>query len=120
MLFDRDDILLTLKENRQQYKDAYLKLFLAQKKEALEQAQTAVDEGKNIRMPDSGQTVGLMLPNVYFVQNQIQIYDSAILMFEAAIEKEIDLDFEEYQEYALDRWSWKESFDIECYKRNIK
>ncbi len=100
---DRKKLLKVLKTNRTNHKATVTEAFIKYRELAIVELDKMIAEaksGKKIR-----RTVDLVEP-----MDMTETYDTAILMLEMSIDKNIELDQMEFQQYVEDRWHWSNQF----------
>jgi hypothetical protein len=102
-IVDKAKLLAILKTNRERHKavfDEAVAGYKAQATRLLKEHLLRVQRGRNVRV------------HVVLTQpvNQTRSYDRVIGMLEMAIANEVELSEEDYQQYVMDDWSWKEDF----------
>jgi hypothetical protein len=100
---DKGKLLAILKANREKHKGVFDEAMVGYKQQAtklLKEHLLRVQAGKNVR-------VHIVLTQPV---NQTKSYDRVIGMLEMALANEVELSEEDYQQYVMDDWSWKEEF----------
>jgi len=101
--FNKEELLKKLKENREKHLSIFEEAYEGYKKKVIEilgQRLAAAKEGKKI-----SHHIHMIEP-----QNQVSDYDRAITMLEMSTDKEITLNEEDFEQYVLDKWHWRNSF----------
>jgi hypothetical protein len=100
---DKAKLLAILKANRGRHKAVFDEAVAGYKAHAtklLKEHVLRVQRGSNVR-------VHIVLTQPV---NQTRSYDRVIGMLEMAIANEVELSEEDYQQYIMDDWLWKEEF----------
>jgi hypothetical protein len=100
---DKAKLLAILKGNREKHKAVFDEAMVGYKQQVtklLKEHLMRVQAGKNVR-------VHIVLTQPV---NQTKSYDRVIGMLEMALANEVELSEEDYQQYVMDDWSWKEEF----------
>lgn len=107
----KDELIKKITENRDSHKklleealEGYQKL--AVKK--LESKIRAVKAGKKVR------SITFDIP-----QDYSKDYDRALKMLEMSVDKEIELDQNEFRQYVMDEWGWKQQFLMSYASNNV-
>lgn len=96
-------LLAKIKENREKHNSLYQSAMIGYKEKliaTLEKMLSDAKEGKQIE-----KYIGLSEP----IHN-LKDYDRAIAMLETTLDTVIELDQEDFDNYFLDEWGWKEQF----------
>jgi len=101
---DRLKLLECLKVNKQQHVEQYLKAIAGYQIELKEKLQEELAALTKDMRYDSLSLV------VRAPMSHIQDYDVAISMVEWSTESEIKLTEDEFRQYVLDTWTWKDNF----------
>lgn len=100
---DKANLLEKIKENRAKHAEAYEQAVVGYRQELVEKLKEMLKDakaGKNV----AGH-VGLQAP-----QHNLRDYDRAIAMLEASLDSELELDQNEFSNYYMDEWHWKDQF----------
>ena len=100
---DKAKLLAILKQNREAHKAVFDEAMVGYKQQAtklLKEHLLRVQAGRNVR-------VHIVLTQPV---NQTRSYERVIGMLEMALANEVELSEEDYQQYVMDDWSWKEEF----------
>jgi hypothetical protein len=100
---DKAKLLAILRINRERHKAVFDEAVAGYKIQAtklLKEHLLRVQAGKNVR-------VHIVLTQPV---NQTRSYDRIIGMLEMALAEEVELSEEDYQQYVMDDWSWREEF----------
>lgn len=100
---EKDELLSILKANRDKHEAIFVEACIGYRTAcivALEKRLAQIQSGGNIQM--------------YFQitepVNQTKDYDKVIAMLEMSLDTEIELTQQEFANYVLDDWSWKDQF----------
>lgn len=99
----KSELLRKLKENRAGHREIFEEASEAFRKEVikiLDERLADAKAGRRIRL-----SIGLTQP-----MDQTSAYDQAIAMCEMSVDDEIELSHENFRNYVLDRWHWREQF----------
>jgi hypothetical protein len=103
MKFDKEKLLVTLRENRASHRKIFLEAcegYLKKAIELLEQKLASARKGERISMHFS-----LQQP-----VDQTKEYDRAIRMLEMSTDTIVELEEHDFQQYVMDDWAWKGQF----------
>jgi hypothetical protein len=97
------ELLKILKKNRAEHREIFEEASEAFRKEVikvLDQRLVDAKAGKRIRL-----RIDLTQP-----MDQTEEYDQAIAMCEMSVDDEIELSHENFRNYVLDKWHWRDQF----------
>jgi hypothetical protein len=101
----RIDLLAKIKVNRDGHRDLFLKAqegyrldFIAELEQHLKDARDRKKITRSLSLPEP--------------QDHTEDYDSVIAMLEMSVEDTIELDAGSFQQYVLDKWTWKRAVDV--------
>lgn len=100
---DKSVLLSKIKENRAKHAKDYEEAVVGYKEQLVAKLKEMLRDAKAGK-PVSGH-VGLAPPN-----NNLRDYDRAIAMLEASLDNELELDQNEFSNYYMDEWHWKDQF----------
>lgn len=100
----KGDLLEKLKANRQKHEQEYKEALQGFQETVVESLTTKAVELK-AKPPKEDVQVFLQAPQEYLEQ-----YDQAIAMLEWSTQDEVELNGQEFAQYVLDKWSWKDQF----------
>lgn len=99
----KSDLLEKLKKNRAEHREIFEEASEAFRKEVirvLDERLADAKAGKRIRLH-----IDLTQP-----MDQTEEYDQAICMCDMSVDDEITLSFENFRNYVLDKWVWRDQF----------
>lgn len=99
----RDDLLATLKTNRENHRDTYERAFAAYRDHAIARLEAMLDTAKG--GGDIAQSLNLAVP-----QDHTDDYDRVIALMEWEQNATITLSEQDFARYVLDRWEWSGAF----------
>jgi len=97
----RTELLKKIKHNRGAHHDLFLKAQVGYRKEVIEELDKMLEDarnGKNIR-----RTISLPEPI-----DHTKDYDMIIAMLEMSVDEKIMIDNNQFNQYVLDDWAWKQ------------
>jgi hypothetical protein len=101
----RTDLLEKIKANRDGHRDLFLKAqegyrldFIAELEQHLKDARERKKISRAVSLPEP--------------QDHTEDYDAVIAMLEMSVDEVIELDASSFQQYVLDKWSWKRMVDV--------
>jgi hypothetical protein len=101
----RTGLLEKIKANRQGHRDLFLKAqegyrldVIAELEQHLQDARDRKKISRSLSLPEP--------------QDHTEDYDSVIAMLEMSVDDTIELDAASFQQYVLDKWSWKRAADL--------
>ena len=101
----RIELLAKIKANREGHRDLFLKAqegyrldVIAELEQHLRDARERKKISRSLSLPEP--------------QDHTEDYDSVIAMLEMSVEDIIELDAASFQQYVLDKWSWKRAVDL--------
>jgi hypothetical protein len=103
LTFNKTDLLVKLKENREQHRSVFLEAIENYRKEAIAELE------RQLGMARDGIT-GNFYVSLTQPLDMTKNYDRIIQMMEMSSEESIVLDEKEFQNYVMDKWNWSKSF----------
>jgi hypothetical protein len=100
---NRDELLEALRKNRAAHREMFERAAVGYRKRAIEELDASLQDakaGKKIR-----RSIGLVEP-----MDQTKDYDRVIRMLEMTVDQIVTIGAQEFQQYVMDDWSWKEQF----------
>lgn len=100
-----DELLVKVKANRKAHRDVFLRASEGYRAAAVAELDKMLEDAK------SGKRVRRYLELVE-PMDQTKEYDSVISMLELTCDEVVELTSQEFSQYVLDDWSWKDQFTI--------
>ena len=97
------DLRRTLETNRAEHKDDYAKAMVGYREALVKEL------GKKLKDAKAGKPVPRSLEVVVPVSFEDE-YDKIIAKLEWTVDTEVDLEDHEFQQYVLDKWTWRQAF----------
>src|ERR1700756_651161 len=101
----RVELLEKIKKNREGHRDLFLRAqegyrldVIAELEQHLKDARDRKKISRSLSLPEP--------------QDHTEDYDSVIAMLEMSVDETIELDASSFQQYVLDKWSWKRAADV--------
>jgi hypothetical protein len=104
----RAALLEKIKANRDGHRDLFLKAQEGYRLDVIAELEQHLRDARDRKKISRA----LSLPEP---QDHTEDYDSIIAMLEMSVEEIIELDAGSFQQYVLDKWSWKRAADITNY-----
>ncbi|MHA2279795.1 MAG: hypothetical protein ACXAC5_02735 [Promethearchaeota archaeon] len=99
----KDELLKILKENRAAHREIFEEASEAFRKEVIKVLDERLADAK------AGKRIILRIDLVQ-PMDQTEEYDQAIRMCEMSVDDEIELSYENFRNYVLDKWHWRDQF----------
>ncbi len=100
---EREWLLQTVTENREAHKANWMEAMAGYRRKCIEVLEEQVDLLKSNKIRRV--TFSEIAP-----ENHLREYDRVIAMLKASVEDEIQLHSNEFENYAMDMWHWKEQW----------
>lgn len=104
MKFNKEELVQTLKENREEHREIFLDALEGYKKQVIRAFEEKIEKVKE------GEKVDLYTRLVQPVDKTHE-YDVAIKMFEMTCDPEIELSMTQFRCFVMDDWEWKAQFE---------
>ncbi len=92
-------LLAKLRKNRERHEGQFEKAAAGYRKKVIQVLEQRIAEARAGKLP-------ALIFNLPMPLNQTAHYDRAIGMLEMTVERVIELEEHDYQQYVLDEWSW--------------
>lgn len=99
----KSDLLIKLKENKKNHRKMFEAALEGYRQTAIEELEKRLDDAKK------GKRIDIYV-RLHEPVDQTNDYDRAIAMLEMDINDTVELDANEFSQYVLDDWSWKQQF----------
>lgn len=97
------DLLEKVKENRGGHRAIFDQAIEVYRQRAIDEIERILDDAKNGRKII--RAIGLIEPKDYTKE-----YDRAIAMLEMTVDEEITISAQDFAQFVMDDWAWKEQF----------
>lgn len=105
LAYTRDDLLVIIRENRQEHRAIFEEALKGYKEELLQLAENRVEELRRGKRANFTKLVQMPEP-----KDHTKDYDAAIKMLELTTEEKIVLTEYQFRQLVMDEWDWKEAF----------
>jgi chromosome condensin MukBEF complex kleisin-like MukF subunit len=111
---ERETLLKKVKENKEKHVVLFNEAWIGYCEHVQKQLQEALDQSRQDIF--KGFTK-LTAPDIFDIpKNWESAYEDVIAMLEMSIDSEIILDYHDFRKYVMDRWDWKEQFQMSSIK----
>ena len=100
---EKAELIGILKKNRAAHRDIFDEASAEFRKEVIKLLDSRLAEAR------AGKRISLRIDLVQ-PMNQTEEYDQAILMCEMSVDDQIELSHENFRNYVLDKWHWRDQF----------
>ncbi len=99
----KPELLRILKENREEHQEVFDEASIQFRREVIKVLDQRIADAK------AGKRILLRIDLVQ-PMNQTEEYDQAIRMCEMSVDDEIELSSDDFRNYVLDKWHWRDQF----------
>lgn len=100
----REELLAKLKENREKHVAEHARMVAARA------TAIVVDLRKALAVAEAGGDIADMTLSWPLHDNMVESYDTAIAMLQMAVNVEMNISREQFEQFVLDRWPWKRNY----------
>src|SRR3954471_7210545 len=103
IIVEKKDLLAKLKENRKNHRKVFEAALAGYRQTAIEELEKRLEDARK------GKRIDILI-RLHEPVDQTKDYDRAIAMLEMDIGDKVELDANQFSQFVLDDWAWKNQF----------